>query len=54
MSDTRYDLDYKLWDYYLQECRAAQSTPTLSDFDVWKQDQDYDLDEDEWEAVDVE
>ena len=50
MSEMTYDVDEKLWEQYLQECRAAneagmESHPSLSDYSVWLSDNDMDEDE---------
>lgn len=44
MSAPTQEIDERLWDYYLLECRATQTKPDLSDFRVWAEDQDFDLD----------
>lgn len=38
------EIDERLWDYYLLDCRANGVKPDLSDFMVWQQEQDFDLD----------
>jgi hypothetical protein len=39
------EINERLWDYYLLECRTQGTNPNLSDFLVWMQEQDYDLDD---------
>lgn len=51
------DIDERLYEYYLLDCRANEVKPSLSDFMVWQQEQDFDLDpleRDEQEYPDVE
>jgi hypothetical protein len=50
MSANIYDVDERLWDEYLMECRAAKEggidiTPSLKDFSIWLQENDYDQEE---------
>lgn len=39
------EIDERLWDYYLMECRATGTKPDLSDFKVWASEQEFDFQE---------
>lgn len=43
MSEPVYDIDERLWEMYVMDCRATELTPSIKDFLVWCEDQDYDL-----------
>lgn len=47
MSVTEYSIEPnpKLWEQYLQECRALEIRPSLSDYQVYLQEQDLDNDD---------
>ncbi len=50
MSDPLMEIDEKLWQDYLMECRAAKEGgiiihPSIRDYMVWLQEQDIDLGE---------
>lgn len=36
------DIDERLYEYYLLDCRANEVKPSLSDFMVWQQEQGLD------------
>lgn len=44
MSNPIPEIDERLYEMYVQECRATGTRPSLSDYDVWLQDQDLDED----------
>lgn len=39
------DLDYSLWEMYLQECRALEIRPSMSDYSVFLQELNLDRSE---------
>ncbi len=46
MSEPYPEVNEKLWEDYLSECRAADVRPTMSDYGVFLQDiDDYEVDE---------
>lgn len=47
------EVDERLYELYLQDCRAKELTPSVRDFVVWAQEEEYDLFEPEVEAADV-
>lgn len=53
MSEPAVDIDERLYGYYLQECRATNTKPSLSDFVLWAQEADYDLAPEEQESLDA-
>lgn len=45
MSTFGTEVDERLWELYLMDCRAHASHPSIKDYLVWLEDQDYDTDE---------
>lgn len=45
MSEPIYDIDERLYELYVEDCRQSKLTPTVRDFMVWCQQNDYDLPE---------
>jgi hypothetical protein len=42
MSKPTYEIDEALYDLFVIECRADNTTPSISSFLVWCDDNDYD------------
>lgn len=43
--DSGAEINERMWDYYLLDCRATGTKPDLSDFKVWVTEQDFDFQE---------
>lgn len=44
MSSPTVDTDERFWEFYLQDCRVANLTPTIRDYIVWLEEEGYDFD----------
>lgn len=42
MSIPEVDLDENLWQLYLNDCQMKGLHPSVRDFQIWKQEEDYD------------
>lgn len=45
MSEPEVDLDYRLWELYLNDCQQKHLTPSPQDYMVWLQEEGYDEDD---------
>lgn len=48
MSQPLPEIDELLWEQYISSCRADKTTPNLSDYLVWLEDQDLDKDTEDY------